>query len=57
MESVSAVKDGENAELTVDAVERAIPALIAEGYQLVTVSELLTYGGEELVPGKVYFKR
>lgn len=40
---------------TVDAMERAIPDLIAQGYQLVTVSELLTYNGETLEPGKVYF--
>ncbi len=40
---------------TVDAMERAIPDLIAQGYQLVTVSEMLTYNGEVLEPGKVYF--
>ena len=40
---------------TVDAMERAIPDLIAQGYQLVTVSEMLTYNGEALEPGKVYF--
>ncbi|MGN1098366.1 MAG: polysaccharide deacetylase family protein, partial [Clostridia bacterium] len=40
---------------TVEAVCRAIPELIEQGYQLVTVSELLEYrfgGGEN---GKVYF--
>lgn len=39
---------------TVDAMERVIPALIAEGYQLVTVTELLTCNGGELEPGVVY---
>ncbi len=42
-------------EPTVEAALRLIPALIEEGYQLVTVSELLEYkkGGAEA--GKVYF--
>ena len=35
---------------TADAMERVIPALIEQGYQLVTVSELLG----EMEPGKVY---
>ena len=38
---------------TVDAMERAIPDLIAQGYQLVTVTELL--GGT--IPGTLYFQR
>lgn len=42
---------------TVDAMERVIPALIDEGYKLVTVSELLTYERDELTAGKVYSKR
>ena len=39
---------------TAEAMERLIPDLIANGYQLVTVSEILThvYGGVE--PGRVY---
>jgi len=41
---------------TVDAMERAIPALIAEGYQLVTVSELLSSSGKTVQAGAVYFK-
>ena len=41
---------------TVDAMERAIPALIAEGYQLVTVSELLSSSGKTVQAGLVYFK-
>ena len=41
---------------TVDAMEKVIPAIIAEGYQLVTVTELLTAEGKELEAGKLYFK-
>ncbi|MCL2704544.1 MAG: polysaccharide deacetylase family protein, partial [Defluviitaleaceae bacterium] len=39
---------------TVDAMERVIPGLIAEGFQLVTVSELLAYKYGELIPGMIY---
>ena len=39
---------------TVDAMETVIPKLIADGYQLVTVSELLSFSGDYLVPGTVY---
>ena len=39
---------------TVDAMERVIPDLIAQGYQLVTVSELLSYGDSEVSAGSVY---
>ena len=39
---------------TVEAVERVIPDLLAEGYQLVTVSELLYYSDITPVPGKLY---
>lgn len=42
---------------TVDAMERAIPDLIAQGYQLVTVSELLLYNGGSMQAGKVYGSR
>lgn len=42
---------------TVDAMERVIPDLIEKGYQLVTVSELLSYGDEEVCAGKVYNKQ
>ena len=41
---------------TVDAMERVIPDLIAKGYQLVTVSELLSYSGKEISAGSVYNK-
>jgi peptidoglycan/xylan/chitin deacetylase (PgdA/CDA1 family) len=39
---------------TAVAMERVIPALIAEGYQLVTVSELLYHLHGTLQPGRVY---
>ncbi|MBR5566262.1 MAG: polysaccharide deacetylase family protein [Roseburia sp.] len=42
---------------TVDAMERVIPDLIEQGYQLVTVSELLSYSDEEVCAGNVYNKR
>lgn len=42
---------------TVDAMERVIPALIAEGYQLVTVTELLSNGDSGITAGSVYNKQ
>ncbi len=42
---------------TEDAMERVIPALIAEGYQLVTVSQLLTSTGGTVDAGTLYYKR
>ena len=39
---------------TAAAVEMAIPELIEKGYQLVTVSELLSFHKDGPVPGKVY---
>lgn len=42
---------------TVEAMERVIPDLIEQGYQLVTVSELLSYSDEEVCAGNVYNKR
>lgn len=42
---------------TVDAMELVIPALIEKGYQLVTVSELLEYGGNDITAGNVYKKQ
>ena len=42
---------------TVEAMERVIPDLIEQGYQLVTVSELLSCGDEEVCAGNVYNKR
>lgn len=42
---------------TVDAMERVIPDLVKQGYQLVTVSELLTCRGGEIQAGKMYYKQ
>lgn len=42
---------------TVDAMETVIPKLIEEGYQLVTVSELMSYSKNGLEPGKMYYRR
>lgn len=59
---MSEVKDGEIIlchdlhGTTVDAMERVIPDLIAKGYQLVTVSELLSYSDKEISAGSVYNK-
>lgn len=41
---------------TADACEEAIPWLIEEGYQLVTVSELFQARGIQLEPGNIYSK-
>lgn len=42
-------------EETADALELIIPYLLKEGYQLVTVSEMIVYGnGDEIVSGKRY---
>jgi len=41
---------------TADAYERIIPELIARGYQLVTVSELLSHAHGQLEAGQVYYK-
>jgi len=42
---------------TVDAMERIIPELINIGYQLVTVSELLSFSERDLSPGNVINRR
>lgn len=42
---------------TVEALERAIPDLLAAGYELVTVSELLSGDGQALEAGKVYNRK
>ena len=41
---------------TVDAIERVVPKLISEGYELVTVSELFEINNKLPEPGKVYFR-
>jgi len=40
---------------TADAMERIIPELIAQGYQLVTVSELMYYSNTILEAGVIYY--
>lgn len=42
---------------TVDAMETVIPKLIAEGYQLVTVSQLMEYSEKTLEAGKMYYRQ
>jgi peptidoglycan/xylan/chitin deacetylase (PgdA/CDA1 family) len=40
---------------TAEAMQRVIPELKAQGYQLVTLSELLYYSGKTVEPGQVYY--
>ncbi|MCL1831991.1 MAG: polysaccharide deacetylase family protein [Oscillospiraceae bacterium] len=40
---------------TAEAMIRVIPELVAQGYQLVTLSELYQHSPQTLEPGKVYF--
>ena len=60
---VGKVKDGDIVlchdlhSTTVDAMEKVIPKLIADGYQLVTVSELMEHSPKPVEPGKVYSKK
>lgn len=42
---------------TVDGMERAIPKLIADGYQLVTVTELMSHSEKPFAAGTVYSSR
>ena len=41
-------------ETTADAAVSAIPELVQQGYQLVTVSELLSFHKDGATPGTVY---
>src|SRR5699024_3764074 len=43
-------------EYNINAVERFVPDLIAEGYQLVTVSEMYAARGETLDPGTIHYR-
>ncbi|MDO5146433.1 MAG: polysaccharide deacetylase family protein [Eubacteriales bacterium] len=43
-------------EYNVDAVRRFVPDLIAEGFQLVTVSEMYEARGETLEPGTIHYR-
>ena len=40
---------------TAESMERVIPKLIDDGYQLVTVSQLILQDGRTFEPGKVYY--
>ena len=40
---------------TLDALDEMIPWLLEQGYELVTVTELLESSGNPLVPGENYF--
>lgn len=42
---------------TVDSMEEIIPTLLDRGYQLVTVSELLSYSKKPVEPGAIYYRR
>lgn len=42
---------------TVDAMETVIPKLLEEGYQLVTVTQLMEAAGNTMKPGKLYFRQ
>ena len=44
-------------ETTVDAMETVIPKLVEEGYQLVTVSELMSFSKKPLEAGKIHYKK
>ncbi len=44
-------------ESTANAMDRVIPELIDQGYQLVTVSELLSYNTGGVTPGNLYSQR
>ena len=44
-------------EATVDAMESVIPRLIKEGYQLVTISELMNYSDEKVEAGGLYHQQ
>lgn len=41
---------------TLEAVDKLIPQLISEGYQIVTISEMAEYKGFELENGKIYYQ-
>lgn len=41
---------------TLEAVDKLIPQLVSEGYQIVTVSEMAEYKGYELENGKIYYQ-
>ena len=42
---------------TIDALERIVPELKRRGYQLVTISELMSYSNQNISPGAVIYKQ
>jgi peptidoglycan/xylan/chitin deacetylase (PgdA/CDA1 family) len=44
-------------ESTAVAMKEVIPALVAKGYQIVTVSELLGFASKPPTPGEAYYKK
>lgn len=44
-------------ETTVDAMETVIPKLVEDGFQLVTVSELMSFSKKPLEAGKIHYKK
>jgi len=42
---------------TIDAVEKVLPYLLDEGFELITLSCLLTDGNNTLEKGKIYYRR
>jgi peptidoglycan/xylan/chitin deacetylase (PgdA/CDA1 family) len=57
----SNVKDGDIVlmhdlyDSTAEATEQIVPWLVAEGYQIVTVSEMMAVKGITMQPGEIYF--
>ena len=41
---------------TLEAVDKLIPQLVSEGYQIVTISEMAEYKGYKLENGKIYYQ-
>jgi len=41
----------------IDAVEKVLPYLLDEGFELITLSCLLTDGNNTLEKGKIYYRR
>ena len=62
-EVMKSVSDGEIIlchdlyKTTVEAIETVVPKLIDDGYQLVTVSQLMEYSDKNIEFGKVYYKQ
>jgi len=44
-------------EVTAEAIEKVIPELIKQGYQMVTVSELISHSGNQTESGEIFRRR